>query len=82
ADAGYTLVPVPDSHLCCGSSGTYSILQPELAGELRANKLRALEAGAPDVIATANIGCQMHLAAGTQRPVRHWVELLEARLRG
>jgi glycolate oxidase iron-sulfur subunit len=78
---GMELTPVADAHLCCGSAGTYSILQPELAGELRANKLRALEAGKPSVIATANIGCQMHLAAGTQRPVRHWIELLDARLR-
>jgi len=78
---GMELTLVADPHLCCGSAGTYSILQPELAGELRANKLRALEASKPDVIATANIGCQMHLAAGTQRPVRHWIELLEAQLR-
>ena len=78
---GMELTLVADPHLCCGSAGTYSILQPELAGELRANKLRALEAGKPDLIATANIGCQMHLAAGTQRPVLHWIELLEARLR-
>jgi glycolate oxidase iron-sulfur subunit len=78
---GLELMPVADAHLCCGSAGTYAILQPELAEELRANKLRALEAGNPDVIATANIGCQMHLAAGTQRPVQHWIELLEARLR-
>jgi glycolate oxidase iron-sulfur subunit len=78
---GLELTPVRDAHLCCGSAGTYSILQPKLAGELRANKLSALEAGKPNIIATANIGCQMHLAAGTQRPVRHWIELLDARLR-
>ena len=78
---GLELTPVADAHLCCGSAGTYSILQPVLSAELRANKLRALEAGRPKVIATANIGCMMHLAAGTQRPVRHWVEVLDARLR-
>ena len=78
---GLELTPVRDAHLCCGSAGTYSILQPELAEELRANKISALEAGKPDIIATANIGCQVHLAAGTQRPVRHWIELLDARLR-
>jgi glycolate oxidase iron-sulfur subunit len=78
---GLELTPVADAHLCCGSAGTYSILQPELAERLRANKLATLEAGRPDVIATANIGCLMHLGAGTQRPVRHWVELLDERLR-
>ena len=56
-ETGYTLVPVTDAHLCCGSAGTYSILQPALAGELKANKLRALAAHRPDLIATANIGC-------------------------
>jgi glycolate oxidase iron-sulfur subunit len=78
---GFELTPVADAHLCCGSAGTYSILQPKLAAELRSNKLRALEAGRPKVIATANIGCMMHLASGTQRGVRHWIELLDARLR-
>jgi glycolate oxidase iron-sulfur subunit len=78
---GLELTSVADAHLCCGSAGTYSILQPELAGRLRSNKLAALEAGQPDVIATANIGCLMHLGGGAQRPVRHWVELLDERLR-
>jgi glycolate oxidase iron-sulfur subunit len=78
---GLELTEVADAHLCCGSAGTYSILQAALADELRANKLRALEANQPDVIATANIGCLLHLAAGTQRPVRHWIELLDSRLR-
>jgi glycolate dehydrogenase iron-sulfur subunit len=81
ADAGFTLTPVPDSHLCCGSSGTYSILQPELSLQLRANKVKALESGAPEEIVTANIGCLAHLAGGTQRPVRHWVELIADGLR-
>jgi glycolate oxidase iron-sulfur subunit len=77
---GYTLTPVADAHLCCGSAGTYSILQPEWSRQLRTNKLAALEAGHPKVIATANIGCLTHLAAGTRRPVRHWIELLDERM--
>ena len=76
-DAGYTLLPVADAHLCCGSAGTYSILQPELANALKANKLAALQAGKPDVIASANIGCITHLQSGTDRPVRHWIELVD-----
>jgi glycolate oxidase iron-sulfur subunit len=80
ADAGFTLLPVADAHLCCGSAGTYSILQPELAGKLKVNKLQALEANAPDVIATANIGCMTHLQSGATVPVRHWVELIDAAL--
>jgi glycolate oxidase iron-sulfur subunit len=78
---GLELTPVADAHLCCGSAGTYSILQPELSGELKTNKLAALEAGEPDVIATANIGCLVHLADGARRPVLHWVEIFESRLR-
>jgi glycolate oxidase iron-sulfur subunit len=76
-DAGFELLPVADAHLCCGSAGTYSILQPELAGRLKANKLQALEALRPDVIATANIGCMTHLQSGTGIPIRHWVELVD-----
>jgi glycolate oxidase iron-sulfur subunit len=79
---GLELTPVADAHLCCGSAGTYSILQPELSEQLRAGKLAALEAGKPETIATANIGCLVHLGAGTRRPVRHWIELLDARMRG
>ena len=78
---GLELTPVADPHLCCGSSGTYSLLQPELSRELKSNKLSALEAGLPDLIATANIGCLTHLASGTKRPVRHWIELLDARMK-
>jgi glycolate oxidase iron-sulfur subunit len=78
---GLELTPVADAHLCCGSAGTYALLQPALSDALRANKLAALEAGEPDQIATANIGCLLHLAAGTARPVRHWIEILEDRLR-
>jgi glycolate dehydrogenase iron-sulfur subunit len=73
---GYRLTSVADGHLCCGSAGSYSMLQTQISRQLRANRLTALEAGAPDVIATANIGCLLHLAAGTDRPVRHWIELL------
>jgi glycolate oxidase iron-sulfur subunit len=68
---------VTDSHLCCGSAGTYSILQPDLANALRSNKLHALEAHRPQVIATANIGCMTHLQSGTGIPIRHWIELLD-----
>jgi glycolate oxidase iron-sulfur subunit len=77
---GDELVPVADAHLCCGSAGTYSILQPELATQLRRHKLAALQADRPDVIATANIGCQTHLAGGTARPVVHWIELLDDKM--
>ncbi|HEY2818733.1 MAG TPA: glycolate oxidase subunit GlcF [Casimicrobiaceae bacterium] len=80
AALGFELTPVADAHLCCGSAGTYSILQPELASALKANKLRALEAGHPVQIATANIGCLTHLASGTRTPVRHWIEILDERL--
>ena len=78
---GLELTPVSDPHLCCGSSGTYSLTQPKLSRELKANKLAALEAGLPDLIATANIGCLTHLASGAKRPVRHWIELLDARMK-
>lgn len=74
--AGYQLVPVADPHLCCGSAGTYSILQPVLAGQLLEKKLAALEENQPQLIATANIGCQLHIASRAGVPVRHWVELL------
>ncbi|MEP6941655.1 MAG: glycolate oxidase subunit GlcF [Betaproteobacteria bacterium] len=78
---GLELTDVADSHLCCGSAGTYSLLQPELSGRLRSAKLAALEAGQPDLILTANIGCLAHLQSGTIRPVRHWIELFDSRLR-
>jgi glycolate oxidase iron-sulfur subunit len=77
---GYELTPVRDAHLCCGSAGTYSLLQPEIAVELRARKLAALGEGAPQAIATANIGCLAHLAAATATPVRHWIELVDEAL--
>jgi glycolate oxidase iron-sulfur subunit len=66
-----------DSHLCCGSSGTYSLLQPELSTQLRDRKVAALEATGADAIVSANIGCQSHLQAATNKPVEHWIELLD-----
>jgi len=74
---GFNLSAVPDGHLCCGSAGTYSITQPVLARQLRDNKMNALESGKPQVIATANIGCQTHLSGAGRTPVRHWIELIE-----
>jgi glycolate oxidase iron-sulfur subunit len=66
-----------DSHLCCGSAGTYSVLQPKLSHTLRENKLRALGATGAQLIVSANIGCLIHLQAGTSLPVRHWIELVD-----
>ena len=78
--AGFRLGPVPDAHLCCGSAGSYSMLQPALSRELRSRKLAALQSSGPEVILTANIGCLHHLAAATRVPVEHWVVALERRL--
>jgi glycolate oxidase iron-sulfur subunit len=75
--AGCELTPVADGHLCCGSAGTYAIFQPTIADKLRADKIAALTAGCPEVIATANIGCWSHLQAVANIPVRHWVEILD-----
>jgi len=77
---GFELTVVPDAHLCCGSAGSYSITQPGLARQLRDAKLDALESGSPEVIATANIGCQTHLDGAGRTPVRHWIELVEQAL--
>lgn len=77
---GFSLTAVPDAHLCCGSAGTYSLTQPTLARQLREQKLNALESGHPDVIVTANIGCQTHLDGAGRTPVRHWIELVDAAL--
>jgi glycolate oxidase iron-sulfur subunit len=79
--AGYELSVVGDAHLCCGSAGTYSLLQPGLSRELRRRKLEALQQGQPEGIATANIGCLAHLQAGTATPVMHWVEMVDQALR-
>jgi glycolate oxidase iron-sulfur subunit len=77
ASLGYDPQPVVDAHLCCGSAGAYSLLQPEFAKRLRADKLAALTAGAPTAIYTANIGCWMHLAETSPVPVRHWIEAVD-----
>jgi glycolate oxidase iron-sulfur subunit len=75
-ELGFELTPVADAHLCCGSAGAYSVLQADIADQLRSRKLNALEAGQPSLIATANIGCLQHLQAGTGLEVKHWIELL------
>jgi glycolate oxidase iron-sulfur subunit len=77
AGLGVELQPVAEPHLCCGSAGTYSVLQPQLSRQLRARKLVALEAGRPQMLLSANVGCIAHLQAGTGTPVRHWVEWLD-----
>ncbi len=74
---GYDPAPVADAHLCCGSAGAYSLLQPAFARRLRADKLAALMAGAPSAILTGNIGCWMHLAGASPVPVRHWIEAVD-----
>ena len=75
--AGFEVVASPDRHLCCGAAGTYSILQPALSSQLLKNKVTALETNQPERIVTANIGCLLHLQSGTQKPVAHWVELMD-----
>jgi glycolate oxidase iron-sulfur subunit len=77
AELGYEPQPVADPHLCCGSAGAYSLLQPQFAQRLRTDKLTALNAGAPSTIYTANIGCWMHLGAASDTPVRHWIEAVD-----
>jgi glycolate oxidase iron-sulfur subunit len=76
-EAGFTVVEPKDPHLCCGSAGTYNILQPEIAGELKRRKVATLEATAPQVIAAGNIGCMMQIGSGTGVPVVHTVQLLD-----
>lgn len=73
---GFAITPVKDAHLCCGSAGTYSILQKEMAAELRENKLENLQKNQPDVIVSANIGCQSFLSEKADVPVKHWIALL------
>jgi glycolate oxidase iron-sulfur subunit len=82
AACGATLQPFGESHLCCGSAGTYSVLQPTLSKQLRDRKLSNLQADAPDAILSANIGCLTHLQSGTATPVRHWVEWLDRAIAG
>jgi glycolate oxidase iron-sulfur subunit len=80
AAAGCVLTSTREAKLCCGSAGTYSLLQPELSDELRRRKLAALLDDAPEVIATANIGCLEHLRGASPVPVRHWIEIVADRL--
>jgi glycolate oxidase iron-sulfur subunit len=82
ARLGYELTPVPDAHLCCGSAGTYSLTQPALAARLKLNKVAALQSGLPELILTANVGCQTHLASGASVPVKHWIVEVDHRLAG
>jgi len=75
--AGFEVVEPRDAHLCCGSAGTYNLLQPEISSDLKARKVEALEAKQPEVIAAGNIGCMIQIASGTGVPVVHTVELLD-----
>ncbi|MCF8485765.1 MAG: glycolate oxidase subunit GlcF [Rhodobacteraceae bacterium] len=75
--AGFTVVEPADSHLCCGSAGTYNLMQPEISQQLKARKVETLEARRPDIIAAGNIGCMMQIGSGTKVPVVHTVELLD-----
>jgi glycolate oxidase iron-sulfur subunit len=75
--AGFTVVEPADSHLCCGSAGTYNLLQPEISQQLKARKVQTLEAKTPDIIAAGNIGCMMQIGSGTKIPMVHTVELLD-----
>jgi glycolate oxidase iron-sulfur subunit len=79
---GFTVVEPADSHLCCGSAGTYNLLQPEISAQLKARKVETLEAKNPYVIAAGNIGCMMQIGSGTGVPVVHTVELLDWALGG
>ncbi|MCA3746664.1 heterodisulfide reductase-related iron-sulfur binding cluster, partial [Phenylobacterium sp.] len=74
---GYDPQPVADGHLCCGSAGAWSLLNPAMAGRLRDARLDALHAGEPSAVYTANIGCWMHLSVGAPAPLRHWLEAVE-----
>jgi glycolate oxidase iron-sulfur subunit len=75
--AGFDVKDIPESHLCCGSAGTYNILQPELANRLRERKIANIDKVAPELIAAGNIGCITQIAAGTEIPVVHPIELIE-----
>jgi glycolate oxidase iron-sulfur subunit len=77
AAAGFEAVDIPEGHLCCGSAGTYNLLQPELAGRLRARKLANIASTRPDLVATGNIGCIVQLRTGSPAPIVHTVELLD-----
>ena len=75
--AGFTVLEPADSHLCCGSAGTYNLMQPEISGQLKKRKVQTLEALTPDVISAGNIGCMMQIGSGTETPIVHTVELLD-----
>lgn len=77
---GVAVQTCADSHLCCGSAGTYSILQSALSKQLRDNKIRALEATGADIVVSANMACQQHLQTGTKMPVLHWIEIIDQAL--
>ena len=79
-DIGFKLVPFQESHLCCGSAGTYSITQKELSTRLRDRKLKHISAAAPDSIVSSNIGCIAQLQSGSEVPVRHWIEVVDEAL--
>jgi glycolate oxidase iron-sulfur subunit len=81
AELGFELQPFADRHLCCGSAGAYSVMNPAMATTLRDRKLAAIAPTAPDMILSANIGCIAHLQSGTATPVRHWIEALDEGLR-
>ena len=80
--AGFQVVEIPESHLCCGSAGTYNIMQPQIAAQLRERKVRNIEQVQPDVIATGNVGCMRQIGGGTELPIVHTVELLDWALGG
>jgi len=75
--AGFIVLDPPEGHLCCGSAGTYNLLQPEIARKLRDRKVANIDATSPDIIAAGNIGCLTQIASGTTLPVAHTVELLD-----
>jgi glycolate oxidase iron-sulfur subunit len=75
--AGFKVVEPADAHLCCGSAGTYNLMQPEISGQLKARKVETLEMLSPDIIAAGNIGCMMQIGSGTDVPIVHTVELLD-----
>jgi len=75
--AGFNILNIPEGHLCCGSAGTYNLLEPELSGQLRERKLANIAKVEPDVIVTANIGCMMQLQGGTTAPFVHTIEMLD-----
>ncbi len=79
---GFALQPFAESHLCCGSAGAYSVLQPEISTALRDRKLGNIEAGKPEMILSSNIGCLGHLQSGTATPVRHWIEAVDEAMAG